>query len=70
MNWKLWIKGLASAVISGIATSVTMVIVDPATFNLQEGFNKLVTLTVVSGIVSAANYLKQSPLPDSETLVK
>lgn len=63
MNWILWLKGLISAVISGVATSVTMAIVDPATFNLQEGLNKLITLATVSGIISACNYLKKSPLP-------
>lgn len=65
MNWQLWLKGLISAVISGVATSVTMAIVDPNTFNLQEGFNRLATLCAVSGIVSTANYLKKSPLPDT-----
>lgn len=63
MNWKTWLQGLISAIISGAATSITMIIVDPQTFNFQEGIAKVGTVALVSGLVSAANFLKQSPLP-------
>lgn len=63
MSTKTWFMGLLSAVISGAATSITMVIVDPQVFNFQEGIGKVGMVALVSGIVSAANYLKQSPLP-------
>lgn len=60
---KAWLHGLGSAVIGGAASAVTVVIVDPATFNLSTGGLKLLSVLAVSGIISAALYLKQSPLP-------
>jgi len=63
MNWKTWLHGLASAVIGGVATSLTLVIVDPLVFNFDDGGVRLLKVTVASGIVNAAFYLKQSPLP-------
>ena len=66
MKWKKWLKGLISAVIGGGANAITVAIVDPLTFNLTEGFEKLATVAAVSAIVAAAMYLKQSPLPDGD----
>lgn len=63
-NWKLWLKGLISAVIGGAANAVTVMIVDPVAFNLQAGAAKLGWVALVSAIVAAALYLKQSPLPN------
>lgn len=63
-DYRLWIKGLAAAAIGGAANSVSVIIVDPVTFNLQEGSEKVLTVAAVSAIVSAAMYLKQSPLPE------
>jgi hypothetical protein len=63
MDLKHWVKGLVSAVIGAAANSVTVIIVAPETFNLYEGLPKLGTVALVSAIVAAANYLKQSPLP-------
>ena len=59
----LWLKGLASAVIGGAANSITVMIAAPDQFNLAEGWKKLLSVCVVSMIVSAAMYLKISPLP-------
>ena len=64
MTWKVWLKGLISAIIGGAASSVTVVIVEPAAFNLQEGIGKLGTVCLVAAIVAAAMYLKASPLPN------
>lgn len=66
MNSKLWLKGLISAVIGGAANSICLMIADPLTFNLGEGLGKLETVAIVSAIVSAAMYLKQSPLPNGK----
>lgn len=63
MDWKKWLKGLFSAIIGGAANSVTVMIVEPASFNFQEGIGKLGTVALVSAIVAAALYLKKSPLP-------
>jgi len=63
MNWNKWLKGLLSAVIGGAANAITVSVVEPTSFNLQEGAGKLGTVALVSAIVAAAMYLKQSPLP-------
>jgi len=58
-----WIKGLLSAIIGGAANAVTIMIVDPTNFNFDQGKTQLAMITFVSALVSAALYLKQSPLP-------
>jgi hypothetical protein len=63
MNWQTWLKGLMSAVIGGAANAITVMIVSPQDFNLQEGAGKLGTVTLVSALVAGAMYLKQSPIP-------
>lgn len=65
MIWQTWLKGLISAIIGGAANSVTVMVVSPENFNLQEGAGKLATVALVSAIVAAAMYLKESPLPKS-----
>ena len=62
-NATIWIKGLIAAVIGGISNTVVLMIADPLNFNLQEGLNRLLTVAATSAIVSAAAYLKQSPIP-------
>lgn len=63
-NWLVWFKGLLSAIISGCATGVSLVIVKPEVFNFsQGGLKNLITVMIVSGIIGAANYIKNSPLP-------
>lgn len=58
-----WIKGLISAAIGGAANGVTVMIVDPANFNLEEGAANLASVAITGAIVSCAMYLKQSPIP-------
>jgi len=62
-NTTIWIKGLISAIIAGVANTVVLMIIDPLTFNLGEGFNLLLKAAAATAIVSAAAYLKQSPIP-------
>jgi hypothetical protein len=62
-NWENWLKGLMAAVIGGAANAVTTVIVAPETFNFQGGLGKLGAVSGASALVSAAMYLKQSPIP-------
>jgi len=66
MNWKLWLKGLGSAIIGGAASAVTVTVVDPTNFNLDTGLQKLGMVALVNAIIAAALYLKQSPLPNSK----
>jgi hypothetical protein len=65
MNWKVWLHGLISAVIGGAAAAVTTMIVAPDQFNLFDptARQRLLAVILVSAILSAAAYLKQSPLP-------
>jgi len=63
MKWHKWAKGLISAIIGGAANSITVMIVDPIAFNMQDSAGKLGMVALVSAIVAAAMYLKQSPLP-------
>ncbi len=63
MDFRHWLKGLASAAIGAAANSVTVIIVAPETFNINEGLPKLGAVAAVSALVAVANYLKQSPLP-------
>jgi hypothetical protein len=63
MEWQIWLKGLVAAIIGGAANAVTVMIVDPAAFNFSDGGRKLLTFAGVSALISAALYLKQSPLP-------
>lgn len=65
-DWRVWLKGLFAAVIGGCANSITMLIVDPMNFNLQAGLGNLATVAGTSALVSAAMYLKASPLPGAD----
>ena len=68
---ELWAKGLAAATIAGAAngliTGFAAVGIDPNHFNLQAGLKSTLAIAGVSAIMSAligaAAYLKQSPLP-------
>jgi len=59
----VWVKGLLAAGISGAASAVTAMVVDPMAFNFEEGMTKLVKLALVSALVGIALYLKASPIP-------
>jgi type IV secretory pathway VirB2 component (pilin) len=66
MAWRNWLKGLIAAVVGGTATTITVAIVDPLTFNLQAGLRNLLTVMAVSAIFNGAFYLKEHPVPDVE----
>jgi UDP-N-acetylmuramyl pentapeptide phosphotransferase/UDP-N-acetylglucosamine-1-phosphate transferase len=65
-KWHNWIKGLISAAIGGAANAITATIVAPEAFNFQAGLNKLLTMIAAGALLSAAMYLKQSPLPGAQ----
>lgn len=58
-----WVYGLGSAAIGGAATAVLAMVVEPGTFNFEGGLASLAKLAVGGGLINAAMYLKQSPLP-------
>ena len=63
-DWKIWLKGLIGAGISGGSTAVSTTIVAPDTFNFSGGLHKLLMVVLVSFIVSIAKYLSGKPFPD------
>ncbi len=63
MNFKTWFHGLVAAIVGGVATTVTVMVVDPVAFNFGD-LGKLGKVALISGIVNAAFYLRKSPLPD------
>ena len=71
LDWGKWAYGLVSGFIGGgagsIGSGVGGIITDPEHFNPANGFRHLFVLMGVSflfsGIITAAAYLKQSPLP-------
>lgn len=68
---KVWLKGIAAAMISGGAGAMTSAlssnIVAPGVFNLDHGFGPLVKLAAMNalftGVYGVALYLAKSPLP-------
>lgn len=63
-GWQYWLKGLVAALINGSASGVVLIIADPSTFNIDTGLKKLLTTSALLGILAAANYLKQHPVPE------
>lgn len=59
-----WTRGLIASAVNGGASAVTLIVLDPMTFNLQEGWRKLLTGTAVFTVIALANFLKQHPLPE------
>jgi len=66
MTWQTWVRGLVGAIVGGAANAITIMIVDPQNFNFQSGGSKLLTFAGVSALISAALFLKQSPIPCDE----
>lgn len=60
MNWQIWLKGLVAAVIGGASNAVLVYVVDPVHF---AEYDKLLKVLAGSSLISAATYLKQSPIP-------
>lgn len=73
-DWGRWVHGLVGAGISGAASSLSSgvgaTMLAPETFNMNEGFGKLIKMVAitatVSFIVSISKYLSQKPLPEDD----
>ena len=61
-NWRIWVKGLLSAVISGGATGIAAALSAPQPY----GFWNLSIVMFTAGVAGAALYIKQSPMPEWE----
>lgn len=74
LSTRLWLRGLAAALITGGSSGVTSALganlVAPESFNLTDGIGRMLALALMVAAVSAVNgvaaYLKQSPLPPAE----
>jgi hypothetical protein len=72
---EIWLHGLVGAFIGGAAGAVSSgfgsMIVDPEHFNLSAGLGHTMelmgTVAFINGIITAAAYLKQSPVPPLST---
>ena len=69
---RLWLHGLIAAFVGGVAAAIdsgiVLLLVAPNDFNFGQGFWKLflavMILAVLTGIKTAAAYLKKSPVPE------
>ena len=68
LSWQTWVHGLLGAAIGGGANSIAVCAVKPEDFNLGDGLGALGKVFVISSIISAALYLKASPVPQIETV--
>jgi hypothetical protein len=67
---RTWLHGLLGAFVQSGATAVSVMVIDPQNFNLNEGLANIGKLVLVSGIIGAALYLKSSPVPPIESETK
>lgn len=65
-TWRFWLRGLMAAAINGAASGVVLVIAEPEHFNIYDGREKLLMTSMVLGLLAAANFLKEHPIPDVE----
>ena len=65
-NTRKWLRGVIAAVVHGVSNGFLVVMVDPTTFNLQEGKAKLGAVMLLSGGLGLFTYLKDHALPDEE----
>lgn len=58
-NWRIWLKALASALISGGATGLAGAVTIPGAT-----LKSVLFAAFVAGVAGAAMYLKKSPMPE------
>lgn len=63
---RLYLRGAIGAAINGGSNAVVLALADPATFNIYDGWKKLLTVTALSAILGFFLYIKAHPLPDPE----
>jgi hypothetical protein len=76
-NTRIWIRGLAAALIGGGSSAVTATVsaslIAPGTFNVGSQLHNFLTLAgatfIIGGLLHTAGYLSQSPIPQEETTI-
>lgn len=64
MNFKLWLHGLLTAVVSAFASAASGAIVMPTIFTFDKhGFGLMAKLAAVPAMLAGFAYLKQQPVP-------
>ncbi len=58
-----WMRGLVGAFVQGGATTITVMLIEPETFNIETGLAKVGLVALVSGSLGAALFLSKHPLP-------
>lgn len=76
LDWGHWFMGLMAALITGGAGSITTTgaagWIAPESFNMAGGMHKTLLLFgtsfIINGVLGAAAYLKQSPVPQERDI--
>ena len=68
-SWRLWLRGLIGAIIGSLGNALTLMITDPATYNIFDRGNwtNLSQFCVGSAIISAGLYVKTHQIPAPPT---
>ncbi len=69
-----WLRGWVGAAIAGaastVSTGLSVMVIDPATFNLDAGFTNVIKAVAIGAaiqaVIGAALELKKAPLPPDE----
>lgn len=78
LNWEVWLYGLFAALIGGGASAIVAMVgvnvIDPKDWNFIDHPGHMLALMlfcfIFNGIITAAGYLKNSPLPQIEKTEK
>jgi hypothetical protein len=62
-NWYNWIHGLIAAVITSASSGGLLILAEPATFNFDDGFVRLLKVVAIFGLHGFLLYLKSYPTP-------
>jgi hypothetical protein len=67
-DWKVWVKGVVAALIGGGASALAAALGAPEMLTGAHGTGpSLLRVSAVGAALSAAAYLKKSPLPTADT---
>jgi hypothetical protein len=64
-NWKAWVNGTVSAIITGAVAAVGMASVEPENFGLTTGdYLKIGKVILGGAVLGLINHLRTSPFPN------